>query len=162
MRYSYPVHESLLPAIKRLGIRVGECAIPIRHMGYLSKKDSGAKVALYRSLGERKIAEFPEYFMGYLELGKVYLHERELGDAADMFGRAIRLAPRCIDAHYFLALTLFRQGRGSECSQLLRLARRRFPGNTDIRQITDFVRLRAEAPPAGAYSESIEGRPTSL
>jgi len=139
MRYCYPVHESLLPAITRAGIRVRQCAIPIRHMGYVNaSKDSQAKAAMYRSLGEKKIVEFPDYVPGYVELGKVYLHEQELGEAARMFVQAIHLAPRCVEAHYFLALTLLRQERYAECDQLLRSASLRFPGNSDVRQMVDL------------------------
>lgn len=149
MRYCYPVHESLLPAIKRLGIRLGQCAIPIRHMAHVNaRKDGHVKAALYRSLGEKKIEEFPECFLGYLELGKVYLHERELGEAARMFVHATHLAPRCVEAHYFLALTLLRQGRYAKCRQLLRSAHRRFPGNSDIRQMVDLFRQQTRALPA--------------
>jgi len=147
MRYCYPVHESLLPAIKRAGLRIGQCAIPIRHSGYArAGKNGDAKVALYRSLGEKKIQDFPDYFLGYVELGRVFLHERELGEAARMFAHAIRLAPRCLAAHYFLALTLWRQGREAECQQFLRLAHRRFPGNSDIRQMVDLATRRISLP----------------
>lgn len=153
MRYCYPVHESLLPAIKRLGIRLGQCAIPIRHMVHgNARKDGHAKAALYRSLGEKKIEESPEYFLGYLELGKVYLHDKELGEAARMFAHATRLAPRCVEAHYFFALTLLRQGRYAECRQLLSSARRRFPGNSDIRQMVDLFRQQTGALPADVSS----------
>lgn len=148
MRYRYPVHESLLPAIKRIGISVGQCSIPIHHMGYVnSGKDSHAKVALYRSLGERKIVEFPKFFLGYVELGKVYLYKTELGEAARMFAHAIRLAPRCVEAHYFLALTLLRQGRYLECCQVLRSACRGFPGNSDIRQMVDLLQRQTQVLP---------------
>jgi len=155
MRYCYPVHESLLPAIKRLGLRLGQCAIPIRHIVHGDAKEGHVKAALYRSLGEKKIEEFPEYFLGYLELGKVYLHERELGQAARMFVHAIRLAPRCVEAYYFLALTLLRQGGYDECRQLLRSACRRFPGNSDIRQMVNLFRQQNRALPADVPSMPI-------
>jgi glycosyltransferase involved in cell wall biosynthesis len=148
MRYCYPVHESLFPAIRRAGIRVRQCAIPIRHMGYVNaRKDGNAKVALYRSLGEKKIVDFPEYFLGYVELGKVYLHGSELAEASRMFAHAIRLAPRCVEAHYFLAATLLRQERYAECRHLLGSARRYFPGNSDIRQMVDLFRRQTQALP---------------
>lgn len=151
IRYCYPVHESLLPAIKRAGLRVGQCAIPIRHMGYVNaRKDSHAKAVLYRSLGEKKIVEFPEYVRGYVELGKLHLRDMELGDAARMFMHAVRLERTYVEAYYFLALTLLRQERYAACAQVLRSARRRFPGNSDIRQMVKRFRSRhALATPSG-------------
>lgn len=152
IRYCYPVHESLLPAIKRAGLGVGECAIPIRHMGYVNaRRDSHAKAALYRSLGEKKIVEFPEYVTGWVELGKVHLHAMEFGDAARMFMQAIRLDRRYehVEPYYFLALTLLRQKRYAECGQVLRAARRRFPDNSDIRQMIKRFRSYTLATPPG-------------
>ena len=144
MHYRYPVHESLLPAIKGAGLRVRHCAIPIRHSGYLNTAASShAKLALYRMLGEKKVAAFPTYFPGYVELGQIYLHAGELDDAARMFMQAIRLSTRCVEAHYFLAITLQRLGRHAECQRLLRAARLRFPFNRDIRFLIDRVRRQA-------------------
>lgn len=142
MRYCFPVHESLLPAVRRAGVRVKSCGIPIRHVGYArGRTDSQAKAAMYRCLGEKKIAEFPSYYPGYVELGKVYLQGGDLSGAERMFVQAIRLAARCVEAHYFLASTLVRQERYMECDQLLRSARRRFPGNSDIAHIVDRLRV---------------------
>jgi len=153
MRYCYPVHESLFPAIKRAGLRVEHCAIPIRHMGYVNP--AGArKLALYRSLGEKKLAEFPEYFLGYVELGKLCLHEGELGDAERLFVHATRLAPRCVEAHYFLALTLLRRERHAECAQVLRSASRRFPRNSDLRQLLESSRKRDALASSGRHASS--------
>lgn len=136
LRYAYPVHESLLPAIRRLGLRVRESAIPIHHTGYLDTGGAGcAKVMLYRSLGEKKISVFPRHALGYVELGKVCLHEGELNEAARLFARAIGLAPRSVEAHYFLAVTLHRLGRHTECRRLVNRASRRFPLNRDIRSL---------------------------
>lgn len=152
IRYCFPVHESVRPAIERAGIRVAECAIPIRHMGYLDAgPEPPAKTALYRALGERKIEEFPDYVPGYVELGKVYLHEGRLDEAARTFLCALRLAPGSVDAHYFLALTLLRQERYAECGRLVRAARRRFPLNADIRRMAALFR-QAQALPADASS----------
>jgi glycosyltransferase involved in cell wall biosynthesis len=139
IRYCYPVHESLLPAVRREGVRVKQCAIPIHHMGNLhGRADFRAKAAFYRTLGQKKIAEFPKYFLGYLELGKVYLSDGQLEEAGRMFEHSIRLRPRCVEAHCLLALTLLRRGRHSECRELLWWTSRRFPGNSDVIYLLDI------------------------
>jgi glycosyltransferase involved in cell wall biosynthesis len=141
IRYRFPVHESLLPAIRHAGLRVQQCAIPIRHAGYLNRpQDPGAKIAMYRALGERKIAAFPNYFPGYVELGQLYLHAGEFTEAARLFAHAIRLSARCVEAHYFLAVALLRLERYAECGRLLRAARVRFPFNADIRHVAERFR----------------------
>lgn len=147
LRYQFPVHESLMPAIQRAGLRVMQCAIPIRHSGYLDGSHHRQdKLSLYRALGERKIATFPNYFPGYVELGTLHLHAGELAEAARLFAQAIRLSTRCVEAHYFLAVTLLRLERYAECARLLRVARLRFPFNPDIRAIAE--RFRRHTAPA--------------
>jgi hypothetical protein len=80
MRYCYlstnrwPQHQARWHSRRTL------CDPDTTHGFVNARKDSHAKVALYRSLCEKKIVKFPEYFLGYVELGKVYLHERELGE----------------------------------------------------------------------------------
>ena len=140
LTYSYPVHETLLPAIRRKGLRLKHCAIPIHHRGHLiNKEHSQAKAKLYRILGQKKIIDFPHFFLGYLELGKICFHDADLEEAERMFTESIRLRPRCLDAYCFLALTLFRQKRFSESREVLQRALRRFPNNSDAKYVLDFV-----------------------
>lgn len=129
IRYSYPVHESLRPALSRQAIPLRMCRVPIHHVGYLQGHDQLArKSKQYRELGEKKIHQFPRYFLGYLELGKVLLNSGELEAAERLFANCIRLNPNCADGYYCLGLALLRQGRHSECRTFLRRALSRFPG----------------------------------
>jgi glycosyltransferase involved in cell wall biosynthesis len=116
VRYCYPVHESIIPSLRKQKIPVRKCAIPIHHTGYLSGiEQRRTKALLYRELGLKKIAQYPEYALAYLELGRVYLHDGRLEDAERMFRDSIRLRSDYWDAHLFLALALLRQGRYNEC-----------------------------------------------
>ena len=145
LTYSYPVHESLLPAIRRKGLRVKHCAIPIHHMSHLNEeKHWHNKAQMYRVLGQKKIAHFPYYFLGYLELGKVYFQCEELEEAERMFREAIRLRPRCVDACCFLALTLSKQKRLREARAVLESTLRRFPNNSDARYVLGVLKQEEE------------------
>jgi glycosyltransferase involved in cell wall biosynthesis len=136
IRYRYPVHESLLPTLSHVGVRVRRCAIPIHHFGKTQGRgNASAKAAMYRTLGQKKIAEFPNFFLGYLELGKVYFHQDEHKEAERMFRECIRLRPTCVEAYCFLAWTLQRQMRDLECREILQLTYQRFPYNADATQL---------------------------
>jgi len=148
MRYCYPVHESLLPAIERKRVRLMRCAIPIHHMGRLLRRgDSRSKVALYEALGRKKIREFPDCFLGYVELGQLYLAEAQLDSAERMFTQGVRRHPGCAEAHCFLALTLLEQGRHSDCGRVLRVALRRFPRHPDVLHVLGTLERRISAGP---------------
>jgi glycosyltransferase involved in cell wall biosynthesis len=140
LRYSYPVHESLGPAINRTRMRVRRCFVPIHHFGGLfGRENAMTKVALYRELGQAKIARYPSYFLGYLELGQVYLRDGDIEEAARLFRRALELRPSCIEAQCFALISLLRQGKFDQCRRQLRYAQRREPTNSDLQYVQDLL-----------------------
>jgi glycosyltransferase involved in cell wall biosynthesis len=140
LRYSYPVHESLGPAIERTGIRIRRCHVPIHHIGGLyGGANAMTKAALYRELGRAKIARHPSYFLGYLELGQLCLWDGDIDEAARLFGRALALRPGCVEARCFVLIALLRQGKVAECRRQLTYAQRRAPENADLRYVHDLL-----------------------
>ncbi len=147
LRYTYPLHESLLPGITRTGTRIGRCSVPIHHMGGLYRRENGhEKTALYASLGRKKIAQYPEYFLGYLELGQVCLEEGDLDEAAQLFTRALALRSGCLEAECYLALVLLRRGHYDRCRLQLETAMRRAPTNADLRHVLGLLTTAESAP----------------
>jgi len=142
LRYCYPVHESLIPALRRLDILLRPCAIPIHHMGYLyGRTELGTKAQSYKELGLKKVAQYPGYFLGHLELGTIFLRDGELDQAAKLFSQCLRLNPRCSKALYFLALTQFRRGRYAQSRHLLQRSLRIFPNHSDLLYLCSMVEL---------------------
>jgi glycosyltransferase involved in cell wall biosynthesis len=132
VRYCYPIHESIIPSLRKHRIPIRSCSIPIHHLGYLAGTEQRkAKGLRYRELGLKKITQYPGCFLGYLELGNVYLHEKRFQDAERMFQESIHLRPTCSDAHLLLALALLQQGKYSECRTRIEATLRRFPHNVD-------------------------------
>jgi hypothetical protein len=131
LRYRYPVHESLVPALREGGFGLRVSPFPIDHhssWGGLAPPSivpgaAATKAALYRELGLRKVRQFPGYFRGHLELGRVLLEESRFGPAERSLRASIRLNPLCASAYYCLALALLGQELpAAETAQLLRLA----------------------------------------
>jgi len=141
IRYSYPVHESLVPAIQRTDMRVCRCLVPIHHFGGIYDRETSlSKLALYRVLGQEKIARYPSYFLGYLELGQLYLRTGNIQEAASLFRRALALRPRCIEAQCFAMISLLLQGRLVECRKYLQDSQRFEPTNADLRYVHHLLK----------------------
>jgi glycosyltransferase involved in cell wall biosynthesis len=133
IRYTYPVHESLLPALRRQGVAVRPCHIPIHHMGYLYGWQAlDQKSRLYGELGARKLAEHPDYFLAYLELGKIRLRAGLLDEAERLFVECLRLNSRCSRAHYYLAIVHVQRGNWPRALDAARQAHKMSPDHDDV------------------------------
>ena len=145
--YRYPVHESLIPALQEQRIPLRLSPIPIHHMGRLYEQhDQGAKAAAYRELGFKKIAQFPDYFLGHLELGQVLLRDGDLEQAQRLFEACVRLDPSYAKAYYYLALTCVRRHQYDPAVRALRHGLRISPRHPALRELRATVeRTRAAA-----------------
>ena len=142
VKYSFPVHESLLPALGRQRIPLRRCAIPIHHMGYLhARTDAATKATIYKELGFKKIAQYPRDSRAHLELGRLFLHEGDLDRAERLFARALRLNPLRSDAHYYLALGQLRRGQGERARRQVQIGLRIFPHDADLLYLRSKVEL---------------------
>lgn len=56
VRFAYPVHEVVEPSLKKLGIAILPCRIPVHHYGKLREDQARRKTASYRTLGHKKLA----------------------------------------------------------------------------------------------------------
>ena len=55
IRFEYPVHEMVEPSLKRGGIAVKECSIPIHHYGKLNEEKNVNKGEDYYQMGKKKL-----------------------------------------------------------------------------------------------------------
>lgn len=145
VEYSYPVHESLLPALKRCHLRLLRCPVPIHHMGHLNGDDMAAKAATYRELGVRKLKENPQYFLAHLELAKIRLRDGELAAAEQLLHDCLRLHPRCSRAYYYLAIIAVQRERLDTAAVYLQRARAITPTHADIRHLQRTIASRLAA-----------------
>lgn len=77
IRFENPIHELVEPSLKRIGIPVRECGIPVHHYGYLDKEKTDSKREAYYRLGEKKLLQntddakaLYEHAIQAMELGK--------------------------------------------------------------------------------------------
>ncbi|OPX39478.1 MAG: hypothetical protein B1H11_02960 [Desulfobacteraceae bacterium 4484_190.1] len=57
IRFEYPVHEMVEPSLKRSGIRIKRCPVPVHHYGQLNEKRRAGKGEAYYRIGRRKLDE---------------------------------------------------------------------------------------------------------
>jgi glycosyltransferase involved in cell wall biosynthesis len=151
IRYSFPVHESLVPALAGGGVRIRECHLAVRHDGQLSNaSDQTAKAALYARLGRRKVARFPRYALGHLELGKVLLFRDELDEARARFADCIGLRPQLVAGHFFYALATSMSGRRSEARTHVERVLARRPRQPDLLYLRGLLALEERGAEAAA------------
>jgi tetratricopeptide (TPR) repeat protein len=150
--YRFPVHESLLPALREQRIRARLVAAPaIDHFGYLVPPEELArKHAAYAELGRRKLRLHPGYAPGYLELGRLHLYGGDADAAVPLLRECIRRSPLSGVAHYFYVLALLRGGRRAQAEAHLARALRALPRSSDLRYLRGLLAAEAGEPASAA------------
>ncbi len=93
IQFIYPVHESVVPSIRRSKGRIADSGISIDHFGRLGDKVTlRNKDIYYVELLKKKIQKFP-LSSSYIELGMQYLSLEDYKNALDAFNHAYELNP---------------------------------------------------------------------
>jgi tetratricopeptide (TPR) repeat protein len=143
--YTYRVHESLAPSLRRARCRVRDLGIPIHHVGFLmGRQQVGEKFTRYLDLGRRKLREHPENPLAYLELGKLLLCSGHLEESQELFDQAAQIAPSLPNVCYYAALARFKLGRLDECRQLIDTHLRASPDDVNLRYLRGIVEQRQQ------------------
>lgn len=96
IRFTFPIHEQVDPALARAGVPVLGCGIELQHSGYDSPEKSAAKRAQYRRLIEEALARSPDQALAlhlrYLS-GVTYFEDKQWSLAADEFEWCVAHVP---------------------------------------------------------------------
>ncbi|MCP4372142.1 MAG: tetratricopeptide repeat protein, partial [Deltaproteobacteria bacterium] len=68
IRFEYPIHELIEPSLKKAGLEVKKCKIPIHHYGRLDQGESDKKGEVYYQIGRKKLDEMKDNVNALLEL----------------------------------------------------------------------------------------------
>ncbi|MDY6953360.1 MAG: tetratricopeptide repeat protein, partial [Thermodesulfobacteriota bacterium] len=94
IRFDYPVHERVEPSLRRAGVKIKRCPIPVHHYGQLDQEKRDSKGASYYELGMKKLNERGDDVEAIHELavqaGCLGKHE----DAIDLWQRLLAIKPR--------------------------------------------------------------------
>jgi tetratricopeptide (TPR) repeat protein len=85
VRWTYPVHEQILPALRRAGIPVEWTDIVVRHTGYVDEAVRRRKLDRDSRILERVLAESPDEPFVRFNLGFIAVEKGEWGKALEHF-----------------------------------------------------------------------------
>jgi tetratricopeptide (TPR) repeat protein len=91
-------------------LRPAGCAIAVAALGFLSADQCGA-YSNVETLWKATLAQNPDCWLGYDNLGTELLQQGDVEEAAAQFLRALEINPADGDAHYNIGIIAYQQGR---------------------------------------------------
>jgi tetratricopeptide (TPR) repeat protein len=122
IRFEYPVHEMVEPALERLGIEIRSCHIPVHHYGKLDERNSATKGQRYYQIGIKKLAEMDHSIIALRELAIQAATLKEYGDAVSLWQKVIGKQPQRADAYVNLGTAYWNIGKYQEAVEAARKA----------------------------------------
>ena len=110
IRFMYPVHELVEPSLKRYGIVMKKCQIPIHHYGKLNQQKSVEKKEAYYAIGRKKLAEMGDDAVALRELA---IQAEILGrhrEALELWERFLKVVPDDPQAYINMGIVHCRTG----------------------------------------------------
>jgi tetratricopeptide (TPR) repeat protein len=114
IRFEYPVHEMVEPALERLEIEIRSCHIPVHHYGKLDEQNSAVKGQCYYQIGIKKLAEMDHSTIALRELAIQAAMLEEYVDAVSLWQKVIGLQPERADAYINLGTAYWNLGKYQE------------------------------------------------
>ncbi len=136
IRWTYRVHEQILPAIRRAGDPVRWSDVTIRHVGYIDPTLRRAKLERDVRLLHAEAAENPDDPFVLFNLGSVYLELERTAEALPLLSRSLeRSHPGdsiVRKLHALIVQGLRRLGRSDEALAACRSGRAVYPDDAEL------------------------------
>ena len=136
VRFENPVHELLEASLRREGIPIEKCAVPVHHYGRLDHGKLLAKGQEYYQLGRRKLEE--RGGGDYTAIRELAIQAGEIGkseEAIDLWQRTLALCPNAVEPRvevfFNLAFNYINTGKYPEALDASRKAVELSPGIKD-------------------------------
>ena len=97
VRFENPVHELLEAALRRAGIPIEKCSIPIHHYGRFDHAKLMAKGQEYYLLGKKKLEESGGNFSAIRELAVQAAEISMFEEAIDLWQKALAVCPNAVE-----------------------------------------------------------------
>jgi len=114
IRFEYPVHELVEPALDRLGIDIRPCHIPVHHYGKLDEQNSAAKGQRYYQIGIKKLDEMEHSLVALRELAIQAANLGKYDEAVFLWQKVIGLQPEMADAFVNMGTAYWNLGKYHE------------------------------------------------
>jgi len=127
LRFEFPVHEMVEPALSRLGIDILSCQIPVHHYGKLDEQNSAAKGQQYYRIGIQKLAEMEHSVAAIRELAIQAANLEKYEEAVSLWQKVIGLRPDMADAFVNLGTAYWNLGKYHEAVESAKKAMKLAP-----------------------------------
>ena len=130
IRFERPVHETVVPALNRLGIPIRSTDAQVRHTGYAEEEVTERKKAYYQELMLKWMEEHPEDYQTCFRIGHTFYSNGDRARAREYFDRILRVGQEGVErlSNFRLAATfsgrcLLEEGQYEQAIPLLEQAR---------------------------------------
>jgi tetratricopeptide (TPR) repeat protein len=114
IRFEYPVHEKVEPALKRSGIEIKKCNTPVHHYGQLNEKQFDLKGEAYYDMGRKKLEKLGDDVVAIRELavqaGGLGKHD----EAIELWQRLVAIKPDMPVAYVNMGTAYLKLGKYEE------------------------------------------------
>jgi len=93
IRFEGTVHELVEPVLRRKGIQIKKCSLPIHHYGRLDKEKLDRKGGIYFEIGQKKLSEMGDDVNALRELAIQATIMEKNEEALDLWQRLLALNP---------------------------------------------------------------------
>jgi tetratricopeptide (TPR) repeat protein len=107
VRFTYPVHEVVEPALKQLGIEIRRFEIPVHHYGKLREDRTHRKTTSYQSMERQKLAVDPSDPAALREAAIQASHLGRHEEALDLWRRFSKIQPGSAEAFVNMGSAFF-------------------------------------------------------
>jgi len=164
IRFERPVHETVTPALNRLGIPIRSTDAEVRHTGYAEEGVTERKKAYYQELMLKWLADHPEDHQTCFRIGHTFYSNGERGRAREYFDRILQVGQGGVErlSNFRLAATfsgrcLLEEGQHEQAIPLLEQARELQPDDA-----LTLLSLGDAYTKLGQYERSVELLQASL
>ncbi len=116
LRFHYPVHEVVEPALKELKIPTRRCDMPVHHYGKLAEERTAAKTRVYHAMGRRKLSAAQTDPAALREAAIQASHLGRHEEALELWQRFVQSQGGSAEAFVNLASAFFNLRRYSEAA----------------------------------------------
>ena len=127
IRFEYPIHEMVDPSLKRAGITVKECSIPVHHYGKLNKEKSSGKVEVYYQIGRKKLDKMGDDAVALRELAIQAEIIKKHDEAIELWERFIAIEPNVPKAYINMGISYCSLGKFEEVLETAKKAMKLAP-----------------------------------
>jgi tetratricopeptide (TPR) repeat protein len=110
IRFHFPVHERVEPALKQAGVKTLACNVPVHHYGHLDQNLNRRKALAYYELGYAKLDKMSGDLPALRELAVQAGQLERWTEALELWQRMLELKPDFVEAHVNIAGACWQMG----------------------------------------------------